>query len=262
MSKSKSILSSPFIDTLKVWVLAPHLETNDTNIDYYYDFTQSIAEYTKVFAELGMHWKWQPVTLINYAAIIDIICEEKEYGDYFPMVFNICDGDEVNGTPGISVVKLLELKGLPYSGADEFFYHITTSKIPMKRAFNKARVPTAKWEAILSPSRNLDGLFKKLGATIIVKPAVSGGSMGLGIKNVVHNELQLKEQVDKIFMGYRGWNLVTDGIIAETFISGAEYTTLIVGSYDDPDAAIIYTPVERVFHPSLPEHEKILSFDR
>jgi D-alanine-D-alanine ligase len=51
---------------------------------------------------------------------------------------NLCDGDEVNGTPGISVVKLLEEKGLVYTGSDEFFYHITTSKIPMKQAFDKS----------------------------------------------------------------------------------------------------------------------------
>ena len=36
----------------KVWVLAPHLHTGDANVDYYYDFSQSIQEYTKAFAEL------------------------------------------------------------------------------------------------------------------------------------------------------------------------------------------------------------------
>ena len=39
---------------LKVWVLAPYLVTNDANIDYYYDFSQSIAEYTQTFKELNI----------------------------------------------------------------------------------------------------------------------------------------------------------------------------------------------------------------
>jgi len=39
---------------LKVWVLSPAIQSTDDNIDYYYDFTQSIAEYTKVFAELNI----------------------------------------------------------------------------------------------------------------------------------------------------------------------------------------------------------------
>lgn len=249
-------------EKLKVWVLAPSLQTNDENIDYYYDFSQSIEEYTKTFEELGIEWKWQPVTMNDYAIVINTIIDEKISGKYFPIVFNICDGDEVNDTPGISVVKLLQQSGLIFTGADEYFYDITTSKIPMKTAFDKYDIPTAKWEAINHPDQNIDGIFERLGTPVIVKPSVSGGSMGLGIKNVVGNVVELKQQIIKMFKGYRGWNLATDGLIAESFISGNEYTTLIVGDYDQPASAVIYTPVERVFHPSLPDTEKILSFDR
>jgi D-alanine-D-alanine ligase len=65
-----------------------------------------------------------------------------------------------------------------------------------------------------------------------------------------------------MFEGYRGWNLTADGLIAETFISGPEYTVLISGSHDRPEEAKIYMPVERIFNASIPEHEKFLSFDR
>ena len=255
-------LSSLSTQLIKVWVLAPHLVTSDANIEYYYDFTQSIAEYEKTFAELGIEWKWQPVTLKDYQSIIESIAKEKEVGNKTPVVFNLCDGDEVNGTPGISVVRLLDEKGLLYTGSDEYFYNITTSKIPMKKAFDKAKVPSAKWEAISDKNKNLEYLFEKLGSPVIVKPAISGGSMGVGIKNVVHNQTELKEQVEKMFAGYRGWDLAADGLIAEAFITGPEFTVLISGSYNNPKDAKIYTPVERVFHDSLPEQEKFLSFDR
>lgn len=250
------------LDRLKVWVLAPHLVTEDANIDYYYDFSQSIAEYTKVFEELDIEWKWQPVTMENYTGIIQTIADEQNKGSWYPLVLNLCDGDEVNGTPGISVVQLLEEKQLVYTGSDAFFYRITTSKIPMKKAFDKAKVPNAKWEAILSPDQDIAGIFGRLGTPIIVKPSVSGGSMGVGIRNVVHTEEELKDQVQRMFEGYRGWNLAADGIIAESFIAGPEFTTMIVGSYKHPKQCRVYEPVERVFHASLPEHEKFLSFDR
>ena len=250
------------LDRLKIWVLAPYLETTDANIDYYYDFTQSIAEYTKTFKELDLPWQWQPVTMTNYTLIIEKIVEEKETGYYFPLVLNLCDGDEVNGTPGVSVVQLLEAKDLVYTGADEYFYRITTSKIPMKQAFDKAHTPNAKWETILSRDQKIDGLFDRLGTPVIVKPSVSGGSMGVGVKNVVYTPEALQQQVQQMFDGYRGWNLATDGLIAETFITGPEFTTLIVGSSQFPEQCIVYEPVERVFHPSLPEQEKFLSFDR
>jgi D-alanine-D-alanine ligase len=262
MAAFNPLKSSVSFQHIKVWVLAPLLETSDSNIDYYYDFSQSIAEYEKTFAELDIEWKWQPVTIKDYPAIIENIAREKHISDKTPVVFNLCDGDEVNGTPGISVIRLLEEKGLIYTGSDEYFYHITTSKIPMKRAFDRAKVPSAKWKAIADKDQNLHNLFEKLGTPVIVKPSISGGSMGVGIKNVVHDQNELKEQVNKMFEGYRGWDLAADGLIAESFITGPEYTVMISGSYNNPKDAKIYTPVERVFHESLPEQEKFLSFDR
>jgi D-alanine-D-alanine ligase len=156
----------------------------------------------------------------------------------------------------------LEEKGLLYTGSDEYFYDITTSKIPMKKAFDNANVPTAPWEAITTRKQNIDVILEKLGSPVIVKPSVSGGSMGVGVRNVVSTKEALHEQVQQMFDGYRGWQLTSDGIIAESFITGPEYTVLIVGSYDKPGKAKIYEPVERVFHPSLPDKEKFLSFDR
>lgn len=247
---------------IKVWVLAPQLVTTDANLDYYYDFTQSIAEYTRVFAELHLEWQWQPVTITNYPAVIDTILAEKNKGLVMPVVLNLCDGDEVNGTPGISVVQLLEKKGLVYTGSDEHFYRITTSKVPMKQAFDNAGVNTPAWEAITDPDQDLSGIFQRLGSPIILKPAVSGGSMGVGTRNVVHTEEALQLQLQQMFEGYRGWNLAVDGIIAEAFIQGAEFTTMILGSAVFPGQCYVLRPVERVFHASLPETEKFLSFDR
>ena len=57
----------------KVWVLAPHLHTGDANVDYYYDFSQSIQEYTRAFAALETEWVWQPVTMQNFRDVIDMI---------------------------------------------------------------------------------------------------------------------------------------------------------------------------------------------
>jgi D-alanine-D-alanine ligase len=262
MKKTHSLFKGASSHKLKVWVLSPSIQTEDDNIDYYYDFSQSIAEYAKVFTALNVQWLWQPVTMITFKNVIESIEAEKENGIVIPVVLNLCDGDEINGTPGISVVKLLEEKDIIYTGADEYFYRITTSKIPMKEAFDDAGVCNAPWVSIQSEKINAEELFNHLGKPVIIKPAVSGGSMGVGIKNVVETADELYAMLTKMFAGYRGWNLTADGIIAEKFIQGPEYTTLISGSYDDPDHAVIYTPVERVFHHSLPDKEKFLSFDR
>ncbi len=243
-----------------IWVLAPHLESEDPNLSYYYDFSQSIKEYTAVFEELKAEWKWQPVTVHNFKEIIQSIAESKN--GKTPLVLNLCDGDEVNGTPGVSVIHELEKHGLIYTGSDAHFYNITTSKIPMKKAFDKAGVANANWRVITDKKGSVKGIAKRVGTPVIIKPAVSGGSMGVSVKNVVHTEDELLQRVDEIKKGYRGWNLLADGLFVEQFITGPEYTTFITGSADDMDNCIVYEPVKRVFHESLPDTEKFLSFDR
>ena len=247
---------------VKVWVLAPHLQGNDAHIDYYYDFSQSIAEYEKTFAALDIEWVWQPVTMGVIDDVLTSIAVERAEGKVFPVVLNICDGDEVNGTPGISVVRGLVQRGLLFTGSDEYFYRITTSKIPMKRAFDCSGVSTPPWLELPEGEIDAAGVFNTLSVPVMVKPSVSGGSMGIGVKNVVYTEQELQQLVGSMRAGYREWDLASGGLIAESFINGPEYTVLIVGDFDRPDTAQIYTPVQRVFHSSLPENQQFLSFDR
>ena len=248
------------LNKLKVWVLAPHLESDDPNIQCYYDFTQSLEEYTKVFKNLNIDWEWQPVTMDNFKEIISSLKDRTI--DKYPLVLNLCDGDEINGTPGISVIHELEKHGIIYTGSAASYYNITTSKIPMKEAFDKHKVPTPGWDIIKDGNQSFAPLFDKLGSPLILKPAISGGSMGVSVKNVVKDEAELKQQVDLLSNGYRGWELATGGLFVEQFIKGPEFTSFIVGSASQPDKCIVYEPVERVFHSSLPETEKFLSFDR
>ena len=250
----------PTLSTYHVWVLAPELETNDPNLSHYYDFTHSINEYKVVFEELGLDWTWTPVTTKNMRATITRIAQTKN--GHQPLVLNLCDGDEVNGVPGVSVIDALQEEGLVYTGSDQHFYTITTSKIPMKRAFDKAGVSTAPWKLISGEPASLQGVCEQVGTPLIIKPAVSGGSMGVSVKNVINNEEELRQRVAELASGYRGWNLLADGLFVEKYISGPEFTTFITGSSSFPDQCRVYEPVERLFHPSLPENERFLSFDR
>ena len=146
LKKKSSRVSADPVRKLKIWVLYPYLETSDPNLQHYYDFKQSLQEYTKVFKELDADWHWQPVTMLNYKETISSI--KRRSGRKVPLVLNLCDGDEVNGTPGISVIHELEKNHLIYTGSNAHYYDITTSKIPMKKAFDKAGVANAKWEII------------------------------------------------------------------------------------------------------------------
>lgn len=177
-------------DNYKVWVLAPHFETDDPNLAHYYDFTHSIQEYTRVFTELEIEWEWVPVTQKQIRKTISSLA--KKQSNKKPLVLNLCDGDEVNGTPGVSVIDELERMKLIYTGADRHFYTITTSKIPMKKMFDKKGVPNAPWRIISGKPGSIRGICQRVGSPLLIKPAVSGGSMGVSVKNVVHSEEELK----------------------------------------------------------------------
>lgn len=247
-------------DSYIVWVLAPFLETDDPELQYYYDFSQSHAEYTRVFEEIGCEWHWVTITLKNINETLDKIANYNS--NKTNVVINLCDGDELNGVPGLSVIKGLDQRHLIYTGSDDFFYTITTSKIPMKEAFDRHKVPTAPWKVVDGSTASASQLFKEIGEVMIVKPAISAGSMGLGIKNVVDTEEAYKSIVYDMQNGYHGWKLDSGGLFVERFIKGREFTTLVVGSSTNPEGLRCYPPVERVFHKSLPEKEKFLSYDR
>lgn len=246
-------------DQYLVWVLAPFLETTDPNLQYYYDYTQSIAEYQKVFNELGCEWRWLNVSMHS---IEEAVSQIKSYNTpKTPVVINLCDGDEVNNIPGVSVIHTLERYDLIYTGSNDYFYNITTSKIPMKEAFDAYRVPTPAWK-IVDVNPDIPSLFTELGDPLIVKPAVSAGSLGLSIKNVVKTHQEFAAILSDMQNGYRGWKLDSGGIFVERFIAGREFTVLLVGSSTHPGSIRFYPPVERVFHESLPDNEQFLSFDR
>ena len=255
----------------KVFVLAPFLETDDENLKYYYDFTQSIKEYERVFKKLRIEWEWSPVTLKKFEATINSIVEKSQKKQ--PLFFNLCDGDEVNECAGISVIRFLEEKKIIYTGANDYFFDVTTSKIPMKKLFDEKNIPTAAWFVINDRLTDFgvtdDGKKSPKSVSLssedfplILKPAVSGGSMGISTKSVVHNFTELKEQFEVLKKGYHSWNLLVDGAFAEKFIAGREFTTMIVGNCTNRKKAIVYKPVERVFHKSLSKNEQFLSFDR
>ena len=246
-------------DSYIVWVLAPLLETDDPELKYYYDFTQSHGEYTKVFQEIGCEWYWINVTIHKIDEELDKIANYNSNKTI--VVINLCDGDELNGVPGLSVIEGLNRRNLIYTGSDHHFYTITTSKIPMKEAFDKHHVSTAPWK-VVDGNADASQVFKEVGDTMIVKPAISAGSLGLGVRNVVDNEEAYKKIVYEMQNGYHGWKLDSGGLFVEEFIKGREFTTLVVGSSTNPSKLECYVPVERVFHKSLPETEKFLSYER
>ncbi|MBW4496840.1 MAG: hypothetical protein KME26_27980 [Oscillatoria princeps RMCB-10] len=247
-------------ENLLVWAFIPYRMTPQGLIGEFYDNPGYRQELARVFAELGIKWKWQPITLENMHAVVEEVVASSR--DYTPVVLNYCDGfDEVDGYPGLSVIKLLEEKGIIFTGADSNFEYLTISKIRMKRTFVETGVATARYEAI-SDSNCIQGICQRLGTPLIVKPAVSTASQGIWLDSVVENDEQVRVQVQRLLQAEHGKQCPQNGIVVEQFINGREFALFVLGSAKQPENLKIYPSLERVFHPSLPETERFLSHYR
>lgn len=243
---------------LFVWAFIPYRITEQGVISEDYDNPATRQELADVFAELGIKWKWQPITFENMHAVVEEIAASCK--EYIPVVLNYCAGDEDPNYPGTCVIKLLEAKGILFTGADSSFDYLCSSKLRMKRAFVEAGVATAPYQVISDPSR-VQGVCERLGTPLMVKPAMSMGSRGISLQSVVYSDEQVSKQVQWLLQGQHNMQFPPDSIFVERFINGREFTVFLLGSAQQPDRIKIYPPVERVFHSSLPETERFLAYD-
>jgi D-alanine-D-alanine ligase len=245
---------------LFVWAFIPYRITEQGLLGEFYENPGYRQELTSVFAELGIKWKWQPITLENMHAVVEEVAASSK--EYIPVVLNYCDGfDEIDGYPGLSVIKLLEEKGIIFTGADSSFEYLTISKIRMKRALIEAGVATAPYE-VISDINHIEGVCERLGTPLIVKPVISTASQGISLQSVVYNDEQVSLQVQRLLQGQQDMQFPPDSIFLEQFINGREFAVFILGSAQQPESIKIYPSLERVFNSSLPETERFLSHER
>ncbi|MFM8781109.1 MAG: hypothetical protein ACKOFO_06530, partial [Gemmatimonadota bacterium] len=115
-------------------MLVPVVPTDDPNLAWYSDHSMAHAEFARAFEVLKTEWRWQPISMKDHKQVIARMAKESAGRD--TTVLNLCDGDEINGSPGVSIIRTLRKHGLRFTGSDERFYDLTTSKIVMKRLFD------------------------------------------------------------------------------------------------------------------------------
>ena len=243
-----------------IFVFAPYRMTAEGPESITYGAPEFKSEVASWMSALGAAHTWVEVTPETAGLEIDRVVA-RSVGEPV-LVFNLCDGIEVDGYPGLRTVKALEASGLPYTGADTFFYEITTPKTLMKRRLADRQVPTSPFVEIRDPARDGVRASRELGYPIIIKPDVSAASFGISLKSVVHDDASCVAQASAALAGERDPENYYEGVFAERFIPGREFTVLCASDETDSSGVRVYPPVERVFHSALPSHERLLSYDR
>ncbi|MCU0249194.1 MAG: hypothetical protein MUE61_03230 [Vicinamibacterales bacterium] len=253
------------LEPFEVWrptvsVFIPYYDKGGKLESPEYDLPDFRDELHGWFAALGYEWRWVPVTVNNLRSTIDAL--EPARLAHRCLVMNLCDGNEVDGSPGVSVVRALEDSGLPYTGGSEFFYDITTYKVALKTALREHGVPTAPFVALRDLPADVARVEAEVGYPAFVKPEVSAGSGGIGLKSRAHDAGEVMARVTALLASEDGEFYRKSGIFAERFIDGPEFTVLVVADAAAPLGARAYPPAQRLFHSALPRHERFLSYDR
>jgi D-alanine-D-alanine ligase len=236
-----------------VHILAPYEVLAGKRVSPEYGTPEFRKEVKGWFEPLGLSWVWHEVSLDNVAEVVDSI---KAIQTGQPLVvLNLCDGSELDGYPGISVVHALNAAKLPFSGASAEFYEATTSKIETKELLFATGVSTPAFAVVKDGALELDAAHYP----VIVKPDVSAASMGINADSVCATPDAVAAKVAQL---RKNPKYADATIFAESFVEGREFTMLLIEDPEQPLGLWALPPCERVFDPRVPEAERFLIFER
>jgi D-alanine-D-alanine ligase len=134
--------------------------------------------------------------------------------------FNLAEGIRGDSREA-HVPALLEMLGIPYTGAKVMTQAISLDKAMTKRVWRDHGLPTAPFQVFC---RNDEPLARGLEFPLFVKPLREGSGKGIVPNSVVHNEVALRDQVRWCIQNYRQPALV------EAFLPGREFTVGLIGN--------------------------------
>jgi len=133
-----------------------------------------------------------------------------------------------------TVQGALECMGLPYTGSGVLASALAMDKLRCKQLWQGIGLPTAGF-ALLHKDSNWPELLAELGGEVMVKPACEGSSLGMA-KASSGDELQAAWLAADAFDSV---------VIAERWLSGAEYTVAILNGRPLP---VIKLETDRPFY--------------
>ena len=197
-----SVVCAGDVDTLcppgrvaaeRSYVLIPYATTDGRIESPSHDTPAYRAEVQSWFEALQMPWCWVPTTLACLAQTLAAVCAPGQTAP--ALVCNLCDGDEVHGYPGVSVVRALEQASIPFTGAASTFYALSTSKIAMKERLRQCRIATPPFVCLGNRPDEMARLTTQVGYPAMIKPAVSAASTGISLRSCVHDAASARAPV-------------------------------------------------------------------
>lgn len=140
--------------------------------------------------------------------------------------FNICES-HFGDAREAQVPALLEMLRIPYTGSKVMTLALALDKPMTKRVLHYHDLPTPNFQSF---ERVDEPLNPEMEFPLFVKPSREGTGMGVSRSSIVHNDAELREQVNRILVRYK------QPVLVEQYIEGREVTVGLVGNLVGPVA--------------------------
>jgi D-alanine-D-alanine ligase len=151
---------------------------------------------------------------------------EKVRRGKFDLAFNMCEGIDGIATLEPAVIGVLELFGIPFTGASSYTTNVCLRKNVVNTLLDRAGLPVPRFAAV-----KRGGALPSVGYPSIVKPAAEDASLGIEQRSVVRNSRQMAERVHQML---ESW----EEVIVQRYVDGREVNVGLIGDTVLPIAEI------------------------
>lgn len=196
-----------------------------------YDSIETVSLLSAAIESVGH----QPVKLGGGREFLENILSER-----VDFVFNISEGRGGYRSREAQIPAVLEMLGIPYSGADPQTLAVALDKPLTKKIVQLAGVTTPQWRFLSSPGEAKHADWHGFRFPAFVKPAFEGSSKGIRLTSTAASPDEVISQVEKLFKSYG------QPVIAEEFIDGDEVTCGVIGNLTGDGVSPLVLPMRIV----------------
>lgn len=140
------------------------------------------------------------------------------------IAFNICEGHRGDSRES-QVPAMLEMLGIPYTGAKILGHALSLDKAMAKRVWMSYGLPTAAFQVF---GREDEPLHPALRFPLFAKPVREGTAKGIDANSILYDDRQLRERVAWLIRAYR------QPVLVEAYLPGREFTVGLLGNALSP----------------------------
>ncbi len=156
------------------------------------------------------------------------------------VVFNFVEIFKDDSRLEMNMVGLLELLGIPYTGAPPMALANCQSKILAKRLLNAVGIRTPQFMVFRKEQKQYR---HNLNFPLIIKPAFEDASAGIENDSIVNNNQEMRARIKYVLTNF------TQPALVEEFIEGRELNVAVMG-----DKNLVALPISEIDFSEMPEH--------